>query len=465
MGQGVGAIGAAVTPAAETAAKLRDLRRERGLMTVTVSMRRDPQCVADVLAALVRSDRRAGVRGSLAGVRYADDKGGDYWPAPEEVAITKREDCDGITRTAGTTRGAFVGCVRSGVGMHVFLQDERGVVDDPCVAAGMPAPAPAVYEGAALAAIGPASRVKAAAAVIARHLAPAPLPDPGQFTDAELSEVLAELEILLRDLPPERMAALEAAWLGGGVSGASVMQSMSNWLDRWCDARLTGPGDEPRGVIGEWIDRWCAERQPPHAGARAASAGPAVAGAGAADLWDRVVEAAALVVRPIREAATTPEHAADVARGAAAVVETLRALDAETRLSADQLREAATAAARSAASGSETQHAAAVLAYVTSDDARRVEVLRQRLARPLELDQDLVDRARIASALAALHVAGYRLALEAHKPHEPMRSPGVVPPARVGALDEEAMAEAMLDELMAGGGARLRCPGTCDVRR
>jgi len=374
--------------------ELDELRRKAGL-EVTISLPRDPLAIAEVLAALVRADIRRGVKVSPEGLRYKRDKGGDRWDAPEVVSAKGSDDCDGLVRAAGTSRAAFVACVRAPGSdpkrpFHVFLLDEQGRVDDPCVAAGMPAPNPSAYEGASKARIRTpeklparlaARRIVQRARVVRPGVAPGALmAGLGEIGPEERVEILRELEPVLAELPAgeaEQIRATVRAELG-----------------------INPPRVE--GVDG---------------------------------LFGDIVQAAGTVAAVVVSAAATPVAGAAVL-GATTVVAKVVS-DAESKAGTQAkphpknpqrkdpaaIRAEAQQAAAKAPAGSPERKAAQAVVYATTADPRAIQRLRLRLRVPIAKDPNLEDRARLLATIKALTAAGYRLPAEddreARKPKAP----------------------------------------------
>ncbi|AUX42579.1 uncharacterized protein SOCE26_040120 [Sorangium cellulosum] len=295
--------GGAAVDMKESARRLEAIRRGAGIRP-TVSIPRDPQAIADVLAALIRGDLRRGVKVSLKGLKYTPDKGGDYFAAPEEVEHKGGDDCDGLTRAAGGHRGRWVGCVRvpNGRGFHVFLIDDAGRVDDPSVKGGMPKPPPSAYDGAARSQIRPPAAVRLSAAVrraagrggeaarLALRSVNVPLAALARSEQEAIhQEVLAEVERVSATLPPAEaeelrqaaLAALDAAERGEGA--------------------VAGTGDEEGGELEE--------------------PGRAAVPEDAEDVgfWDDVVRAVGTVASVVVGAVATPAAGAGVAAATGAV--------------------------------------------------------------------------------------------------------------------------------------------------
>ncbi|HSO01816.1 MAG TPA: hypothetical protein VLS46_04765, partial [Gaiellaceae bacterium] len=193
--------------------KALNAQRKRAGILIHITAPRDPQAFADVLAALVRADLRAGVSVSLDGVKYRRERG-DWWDAPDVVRWKGFDDCDGLVRAAAADpRVEYVACVAAPQGgWHVFLLRFDGSVFDPCVAAGMPQPPMDAYSNPSRSRVRP--RVKLPPKVLVRRLLrrgsagqPGPLVRPESMpplTDLQLRELERELDEMLLDFPEQQ---------------------------------------------------------------------------------------------------------------------------------------------------------------------------------------------------------------------------------------------------------------------
>ncbi len=101
-----------------------------------VTVPRDPIAVAELTAALIRSDARQGQAVPLSPhARYFLDpsRGPNMLLSPAETASQGGGQCFDLTRAAGGFAGTHVGCIRSPLGFHVFLafvaDDEPTIYD------------------------------------------------------------------------------------------------------------------------------------------------------------------------------------------------------------------------------------------------------------------------------------------------------------------------------------------------
>ncbi|XXX80072.1 hypothetical protein WMF30_14995 [Sorangium sp. So ce134] len=480
--------GGTAANANERARRVEEIGRAAGIRP-TVSIPRDPQAIAEVLAALVRADIRRGVKVSLKGLRYVPDQGGDYFAAPEEVRHKGGDDCDGLTRAAGGHRGRWVGCVRAanGRGFHVFLIDDAGRVDDPSVTGGMPKPPATAYEGAARAQIRPpaAERLKAAlrrvagrggtAARLALRSVDVPVAALARSEQEALRrEVLAEVERVSATLPPVEAEELRRAALD---ELAAAEQG---------EGGVAGTGEE--------------------GGAELVQAGGATAPEDAEDvgLWDDVVRAVGAVASVVVGAVATPAAGVGVAVATGAVATAVGQAEQAAkkakrphpkdpkRSDATAVHAAAQQAMKAAPPASEEAKAHAALAAVSSPDPNVQRAIRRRLATPAAKDPAPADRARLLAAAVALRKLNYRLPLEDTRPGAAPTAP--TPPAptsptqaalqetapaperarrqRVRAEHEEEEFGDAFDlfdfegwaEDVEGLAERVGCPGTCAVR-
>lgn len=79
--------------------------------------------MAQIIAALVRDDRRGG-RAELpsSNVRFVNDKKGqDKWMSPRELNLAGEGDCSSIVRAAAGFNGSFIGVVKVQGGYHCFI--------------------------------------------------------------------------------------------------------------------------------------------------------------------------------------------------------------------------------------------------------------------------------------------------------------------------------------------------------
>ncbi|WP_438026365.1 hypothetical protein [Sorangium sp. So ce233] len=472
----------------ERARKLEEIRRAAGIRP-TVSIPRDPQAIADVLAALVRADIRRGVKVSLKGLEYMPDKGGDYFAAPEEVRHKGGDDCDGLTRAVGGHRGRWVGCVRvpNGRGFHVFLIDDAGRIDDPSVTGGMPKPPPKAYEGAARSQIRPpaAERLKAAlrravgrggnAARLALRSVDIPVAALARSEQEALRrEVLAEVERVSATLPPAEAEELRQAALDE-LAAAERGEGAVSGTDDEGDVEVAEPGHvtAPEDV----------------------------------GLWDDVVRAVGTVASVVVGAVATPAAGAGVAVATGAVATAIGEAEKAAkkakqphpkdpkRSDAAAVHAAAQAAMKAAPPASEQAKAHAALAAVSSPDPKVQRAIRSRLATPAAKDPAPADRARLLAAAVALRKLNYRLPLEDTRPQAAPPSPAPAAPApalgpptqaapqetavaperaprrhvRAAREEEEFGAFDLFDfegwaEDVEGLAERVGCPGTCAVR-
>ncbi|MGK3995661.1 hypothetical protein [Sorangium sp. So ce1024] len=476
----------------DRARKLEEIRRAAGIRP-TVSIPRDPQAIADVLAALVRADIRRGVKISLKGLLYMPDKGGDYFAAPEEVRHKGGDDCDGLTRAAGGHRGRWVGCVRvpNGRGFHVFLIDDAGRIDDPSVTGGMPKPPPNAYEGAARSQIRPPAveRLKTAlrravgrggnAARLALRSVDVPVAALARSEQEALRrEVLAEVERVSATLPPAEAEELRRAALDELAAAERG------------DGAVSGTGDEGNAEVEE----------PGHE--------TAPEDAEDVGLWDDVVRAVGTVASVVVGAVATPAAGAGVAVATGAVATAVGEAEKAAKKSkqphpkdpkrsdAAAVHAAAQAAMKAAPPASEQAKAHAALAAVSSPDPKVQRAIRSRLATPAAKDPAPADRARLLAAAVALRKLNYRLPLEDTRPQAAPPAPAAPAPAPApapqvqAAPQETAVAperaprrrarfeheEEALDEVfdlfdfegwaedVEGITERVGCPGTCAVR-
>ncbi|WP_437512353.1 hypothetical protein [Sorangium sp. So ce1099] len=479
--------GGTVADANERARKLEEIRRAAGIRP-TVSIPRDPQGIADVLAALIRADIRRGVKVSLKGLEYVPDKGGDYFAAPEEVRHKGGDDCDGLTRAAGGHRGRWVGCVRvpNGRGFHVFLIDDAGHVDDPSVTGGMPKPPPKAYEGAARAQIRPpaAERLKAAlrrsfgfggnAARLALRSADVPVAALARSEQEALRrEVLAEVERVSATLPATEAEELRQAALDELAAAERG------------EGAVAGAGDEG-GVEVEEPGRAAAPEDAEDVG-----------------LWDDVVRVVGTVASVVVGAVATPAAGAGVAVATGAVATAVGEAEKAAqkakrphpkdpkRSDAAAVHAAAQQAVKAAPPGSEQAKAHAALAAVSSPDPKVQRAIRRRLATPAAKDPAPADRARLLAAAVALRKLNYRLPLEDSRPEAappaappaPAPSTQAAPQETAPALERAPRRRAQVErereesdeefdlfdfegwaEDVEGITERVGCPGTCAVR-
>ncbi|WP_437338465.1 hypothetical protein [Sorangium sp. So ce394] len=480
--------GGTAADASERALRLEEVRRAAGIRP-TVSIPRDPQAIAEVLAVLVRADIRRGVKVSLKGLRYVPDQGGDYFAAPEEVRHKGGDDCDGLTRAAGGHRGRWVGCVRApnGRGFHVFLIDDAGRVDDPSVTGGMPKPPATAYEGAARAQIRPpaAERFKAAlrriagrggnAARLALRSADVPVAALARSEQEALRrEVLAEVERVSATLPAAEAEELRQAALD---ELAAAERS---------EGAVAGTGDE-----GDVELEQTGGVTPPD-------------DAEDVGLWDDVVRAVGAVASVVVGAVATPAAGAGVAVATGAVATAVGEAEKAAkkakrphpqdpkRSDAAAVHAAAQQAMKAAPPASEQAKAHAALAAVSSPDPKVQHAVRRRLATPAAKDPAPADRARLLAAAVALRKLNYRLPLEDTRPgaaptapappaptsptqaapQETAPAPERAPRRRVRAEREEQAFDEEFDmfdfegweEDVEGLAERVGCPGTCAVR-
>ncbi|WP_437316700.1 hypothetical protein [Sorangium sp. So ce385] len=467
---------------ADEAVKLEAVRKATGIRP-TVSIPRDPQAIADVLASLVRADIRRGVKVPLKGLRYVPDQGGDFFASPEEVQHKGGDDCDGLTRAAGGHRGRWVGCVRvpNGRGFHVFLIDDAGHIDDPSVTGGMPKPPPEAYEGAARAQIRPpaAERLKAAlrraagrrgdAARLALRKADVSLSDlAASEQEAVRREVLAEVERVSATLPPDAAEELRRA----AVAELAAAEQGGNAVAG------TESGDSAE----------LAEPERPAAPEDAEDVG----------FWDDVVRAVGTVASVVVGAVATPAAGAGVAVATGAVATAVGEAEKAAkkakrphpkdpkRSDATAVHAAAQQAAKAAPRASEQAKAHAALAALTSPDPNVQRAVRRRLAVPAAKDPAPADRARLLAAAVALRKLNYRLPLEDTRPgaapppaapvqatpQETAPAPERAPRRRARAAGEEEEIDddfSLFDlegwaEDVEGIAERVGCPGTCTVR-
>lgn len=134
-------------------------------MMSLISVSSDPTALAEILAALIRSDRRSGAAEPIAPkVRYGrDQKGVDVWPSPRELNAAGKGDCAALVRAAAQfiepAQAVFIVVTRTAPGFHTWISVRKPnlkavklydeTVIDPSVDRGMPKSPSALYASGA----------------------------------------------------------------------------------------------------------------------------------------------------------------------------------------------------------------------------------------------------------------------------------------------------------------------------
>jgi hypothetical protein len=134
-------------------------------MQSLISVPSDPTAIAEILASLIRADRRSGAAEPIAPkVRYGrDPKGVDFWANPRELNAAGRGDCAQLVRAAAQyvepAGNVWIVVARTAAGFHTWISlrkvhplnptkyDETHI--DPSVDRGMPKPPSSLYASGA----------------------------------------------------------------------------------------------------------------------------------------------------------------------------------------------------------------------------------------------------------------------------------------------------------------------------